>query len=518
MKSSVLIYNARLLDEEIDFPGAILVLEGKIRAVFSGYFTNPETVSCLAKPILQEDGYDNSFLLQKFDARGLTLTPAFIDMHVHLRYPGQTQKEDLNSGLKAAASGGYGTVVAMPNTNPVVSDIELALKIEEEASKIGLTHLFQTMSITKDFDGKTISHLYDLDKKYVPVITEDGHDVLSSAVMLDAMKIAAQKNVIVSCHCEDPELCQKAKPYRSKALLMMKENGLNSWGTDGEKEDEVSEENLEKIANLLSEADDILYLAEDIATFRNIMLAKKAGCHVHLAHVSTENSINAIRQAKQEISEEENEKKADNLDDSYIEFLGEKKSYLENYSKEEDLEIQSSSLRAKNGFDVTCEVTPHHIALCGTESPFNRALVNPPLRTEYDRISLIEAIRDGTVDVISTDHAPHTIEDKENGSPGFSGLETAFGICNSILVKSNQISQKKLSKLMSANPARILGLQKGLLKPGYDADFTLIDCDEEWTVFSQDFYSKGKATPFEGRTLQGKVHALILDGRIVLER
>ena len=156
--------------------------------------------------------------------------------------------------------------------------------------------------------------------------------------------------------------------------------------------------------------------------------------------------------------------------------------------------------------------------MTGTEEPNIYSIVNPPLRSEEDRLYLIEALRDGTVDVISTDHAPHTAEDKAAGSPGFTGLETAFGVCNTVLVKQNQFNPRRLTQLMSANPAKILGLQKGLLKSGYDADITLIDPDEEWTVDSRLFCSKGKATPFEGKTLYGKVHALFIDGRKVFDR
>ena len=177
--------------------------------------------------------------------------------------------------------------------------------------------------------------------------------------------------------------------------------------------------------------------------------------------------------------------------------------------------VQNS--RHSGGFDVSCEVTPHHLALCGTDEPYIRALVNPPLRSEDDRVALLEALRDGTVDVISTDHAPHTLDDKAAGAPGFTGLETAYAVCNSVLVKDNQFNPRRLSQLMSAQPARLLGLHKGLLRPGYDADLTLRDPDVEWTVDSSKFYSEGKATPFEGRRLTGKVKDLFIDGRLVFE-
>lgn len=502
MSKPVLIYNARLLDESIDGPGAVLVSEGKIRSVFQGYFTNSKTAEALARSVLSEDGYSEKAEIDLYDAKGLTLTPAFIDMHVHMRYPGQTQKEDLNTGLHAAAAGGYGTVVAMPNTTPVVSSMEAAVMIEKEAAAIGLTHLFQTVSITKDFGGTDISQLKYLDRKYIPVITEDGKDVLSSAVMLAGMTEAGQKGIIVSCHSEDPTLAAEARPFRQEALAVMKECGLSAWGTSDT--EDIDLDSINKIDLALTKANDILALAEDTATIRNIMLAKEAGCHIHVAHVSTANAINAVRMAKNDLYNEELDYAAEEADAAYEAF-------------EEGVEFKPTK-RAGNGFKVTCEVTPHHLALCGTDEPFIRALVNPPLRSEDDRVALIEALRDGTADVISTDHAPHTLDDKASGSPGFTGLETAYAVCNTVLVKNNQFNPRRLSQLMSAEPARILGLTKGKLKSGYEADLTLVDPDETWTVNSSMFYSKGKATPFEGMQLTGAVKGLFLDGRLVLER
>ena len=506
MSRVVLIFNARLLDESMDTPGAVLVMDGKIRSVFQGYYTNSETLEKMARTVLAEDGLEEKTPIELHNARGLTLTPAFIDMHVHLRYPGQTQKEDLNSGLHAAAAGGYGTIVAMPNTNPVVSSIEMAMKIEREAAAIGLTHLFQTVSLTRDFEGTDTSHLDFVEKKYVPVVTEDGRDVPTSGVMLEAMTKAAEKGLIVSCHSEDMTLGPTAKPFRAEALEIMKGVGLSAWGTGDDDFDEDDEENaeaLDRIDLALTKANEILALAEDVATVRNIMLAKQADCHVHIAHVSTAVSINAVREAKNELYDEEADYNADEADAAYQAF--------------EDGEKFTPSPKHKNGFDVTCEVTPHHLALCGTDEPYIRALVNPPLRSEDDRVALIEALRDGTADVISTDHAPHTLDDKAAGAPGFTGLETAYAVCNSVLVKDNQFNPRRLSQLMSGTPARLLGLQKGLLKAGYDADLTIVDPDEEWTVDSSKFYSKGKATPFEGRTVTGRVKFLFIDGRLVFE-
>lgn len=481
MTKATLIFNARLLDESMDTPGALLIIDSDIRAVFQGYFTSQETASILAHSVLAEDGRELDCKLELYDAHGLTVTPSFIDMHVHMRYPGQTQKEDLQSGLHAAAAGGFGTVVAMPNTKPVVSSMDQALQIESEAAAVGLTNLFQTVSITKDFAGSDTSHLDELDRHYIPVISEDGRDVISSAVMLEGMKKAAERGIIVSCHCEDLTLGEKAKPFRQNALNIMKAIGLSAWGTteEGYNPDDVEEAAVEQIDMNLGQANDLLRLAEDVATERNIMLAKEAGCHIHICHASTKNVFEQIYNAK--------------------------------YDKANDDTLPE-------GFVITAEATPHHIALAGTEEPLIRALVNPPLRSEEDRQMLIECLRDGTIDVISTDHAPHTMEDKAGGSPGFTGLETAYAVCNTVLVKENDFTPQKLSQLMSANPARILGLTKGLLKTGYTADLTLVDPEEDWLVDSRLFCSKGKATPFEGKELTGKVHALFLSGRKVFER
>ena len=476
----LLIYNARLLDESTDSPGAVLSIEGKIRSVFQGCFTTEKAASELAKAILIENKIDENSAVEFFNAEGLTVTPSFIDMHVHLRDPGLTQKEDLESGLRAAVAGGYGTVVAMPNTNPVVSTGEQAKELRERAKALNLANMFQVCSITRNFEGKDVSHINELNPEEVPVISEDGKEVASSAIMLEGMKNAASRKLIVACHCEDPELAAAAKPFRKKALEIMKEYNLSAWGIS-KNQKKAPEKAMKEIQDALSNANELLALAEDIATERNLELAENAECHIHLCHVSTAKSIEAARRAKKKISE-------------------------------------SKFDLSDTGFSVTCEVTPHHIGLCGTEEPYIRALVNPPLRPENDRLALIEAIRDGTVDCISTDHAPHTAEDKAAGAPGFTGLETSFGVCNTKLVKECKISAKKLSQLMSANPARILKLNKGLLKTGFDADLTLVNPDEEWKVEPKNFFSKGKATPFEGEILSGTVKAVFISGKKVFEK
>lgn len=439
MKDLMLIYNARLVDCDHDVKnGAILLKGGKIEGILT---------KTAAKKLIK-DGE-----VGLYDAGGNIVMPSFIDMHSHFRDPGLTQKEDIQSGSMAAAAGGFGTNVLMPNTNPVVSSLEMALENNKKAKEYGLCNVIQSVSITKDFDGKSISHLQDLKSKQVPLITEDGHEVTDSSVMLEAMKLAAKKNIVVSCHCEDSFLAAAARPLRKQALEKL---------ANGKKSEAVS---------LLKQADALLALAEDTATFRNIRLAEEAGCHLHLCHVSTKNCIDAVRAAK------------------------------------------------AKGLNITCEITPHHIGLASGKAPNIFHIVNPPLRSEDDRLSLIKALLDGTADVIATDHAPHTQEDKASGSPGFSGLETAFAVCNTVLVKENGMNMKKLSELMSARPAQLLGLEdRGTLQAGSRADLVVVNPDEIWTVCGDEFASKGKYTPLEGKKLAGTVVATFLAGNVVFQQ
>lgn len=465
-----IIYNAILLDESMRTRGAIVLEKKKIACVLKGNFKSESAVLNATKSACDKKFFSKSSTQIEFvNANGLTLAPAFIDMHSHFRYPGQTQKEDLQSGLDAAAAGGFGTLVLMPNTNPVVSSKELAIKIGDEAAAQKKSRVFQTVSITKDFDGATISHIDSLEKKSTPVISEDGRDVESAAVMLEAMRLAAKKGIIVACHSEDCALAIKAKSYRKKALEIIANYDMNIQDLSQffEKKKQISK----KIPNLaINEAKEnifiansILELAEDIATERNIAIAKNANCRIHVCHVSTKGSIEAVRRAKKNIAS------------------------------------------GKSQFQITCEITPHHLGLIGTRGKEIFEFVNPPLRSEENRAALIQALRDGTADVIATDHAPHTACDKAAGAPGFTGLETAYAFCHTVLVEQENFSEQKLSQLMSANPARILGLKKGLLKDGYDADLVLLDSQEKWKVRSAEFFSKGKSTPLEGKILTGRV-------------
>lgn len=478
---NLLIVNARLVDRDLDTFGAVLVSGGTIERVLLGQRgVPPEFV-----PAKGGSGKGkNASAPVVMDAGGAILMPAFIDLHAHFRDPGMTQKENLDTASRAAVAGGYGTVVLMANTNPVCSDRAAALAVRSRADAIGLVDAFQATSLTRDFDGKDTSSLEELDPAVVPVASEDGKEVASAAVMLEAMKKCALRGVIVSCHCEDAELAAAARPYRVRALELStaeqnrKVTRDELWspvaasfadrGTVGSADFAESGAVMPGgIRDSLFAAERLLRLAEDTMTVRNLALAGESGARVHVAHVSTVGSLEAVREAKR-----------------------------------------------RYGDQVTCEVTPHHLALTSAVP----AIVNPPLRFAADREALIAGILDGTVDAIATDHAPHTAEDKASGAPGFSGIQTAFAVCNTVLVKTGKIGLSKLSDLMSARPAEILGLCRGLIRPGYAADFALIDPDREWTVRPADkgsWFSKSVNTPFAGSRLSGAVLATFRQGRRV---
>ena len=394
---NLLIKNANVVDAYESFFGDILIIDG----------------------IITEIGKEiNKSEIDTIDAKGLTLMPSFIDTHAHFRDPGLTYKEDIESGSKAAAKGGYTGVCLMGNTNPICSTKEVVEYVRNRAKEIGLIDIHQCVSITENFGGKSIEHLnaFDNDKELV-AITDDGVGVMDSSVMMKAMEKAKKNNWIVMSHAED---------------------------------------------KTFSKID--MRIAEDLMTIRDLYLAKVTKARLHMAHVSTVDSIEAIRRAK------------------------------------------------KDGANVTCEVTPHHIGLTIEESNYR---VNPPIREKADVKAIIEGIKDGTVDCIGTDHAPHTEEDKEKGAPGMVGIETAFSICYTELVKKNGVSINKLSELMSRNPSNILGMNKGSITIGKDGDLVLVDLNKEVVINKDKFASKGKNTPFDGKKYFGEVVMTIKSGKVI---
>lgn len=390
----LLIKNARVVDKYLDGESDIYIKDGVIKLI--------------------EKNISNVDVDEVIDASGLVVMPAFVDLHAHFREPGNTEKEDLKTGSLAALRGGYTFVNLMANTKPPISSMEMVDYVLDKSKELDLIDIHQVITVTENFDGKTIDHLDSLDLNKVKVISEDGYEVMSNKVMLDAMKKARGHNLLIMSHAEEMEISKE--DYR---------------------------------------------IAENIMTLRNLYLANETEVRIHMSHVSTKEALIQIK-----------------------------------YYKE-----------AKN--NVSCEVSPHHIALIDSDYR-----VNPPIREIRDRLAIIDGIKTGIVDAIATDHAPHTEADKAKGAPGMVGLETAFAVCFTELVDKKFITLNKLVELMSRNPSEIMGINKGKLMEGYDGDVVLVDLEKSYRINSEKFHSKSKNTAFENREVKGKVVATVKAGKV----
>ena len=376
------------------------------------------------------------------DAAGCYVMPGLIDLHVHFRDPGLTYKEDIETGSKAAAKGGFTTVCCMPNTKPVVDNVETVKYIIEKGEKTGLTNVLPVGAVTKNMAGVEITDVEELKKAGICAISEDGKSVMNSGVYRKAMKNAAKANVPVLAHCEDINLV---------------EGGVINLG------DKSSELGVKGISNAV----------EDVIAMRDIMLAKETGATLHLCHCSTKDSVEMVKRAKEE------------------------------------------------GIKVTAEVCPHHFSMCSDDITSNDGnfKMNPPLRAREDMEALIKGLQDDIMDVISTDHAPHSAEEKakdlEHAPFGIVGLETSVALTVTNLVKKGYLTPMQMAAKMSYNPAKVLGIPKGTLDEGKIADITIIDPDKEYTIDVNTFESKGKNTPFDGYKVSGEVEYKILNGKIV---
>ena len=376
------------------------------------------------------------------DAAGCYVMPGLIDLHVHFRDPGLTYKEDIETGSKAAAKGGFTTVCCMPNTKPVVDNVETVKYIIKKGEKTGLTNVLPVGAVTKNMAGVEITDVEELKKAGICAISEDGKSVMNSGVYRKAMKNAAKANVPVLAHCEDINLV---------------EGGVINLG------DKSSELGVKGISNAV----------EDVIAMRDIMLAKETGATLHLCHCSTKDSVEMVKRAKEE------------------------------------------------GIKVTAEVCPHHFSMCSDDITSNDGnfKMNPPLRAREDMEALIKGLQDDIMDVISTDHAPHSAEEKakdlEHAPFGIVGLETSVALTVTNLVKKGYLTPMQMAAKMSYNPAKVLGIPKGTLDEGKIADITIIDPDKEYTIDVNTFESKGKNTPFDGYKVSGEVEYTILNGKVV---
>lgn len=415
-----LIKHARILDpsQQLELMGDILVEDGRIAAV--------------APQI--EEGAD-----EVIDATGLVAAPGLIDMHVHLRDPGFTHKEDILSGCRAAAAGGFTAVAAMPNTKPSVDSPEVIRYILEKAAEAD-ARVYPIADITKGQSGGELCDFTALKEAGAVGISDDGHPVKNAKLMLEGIRAGKEFGLLPISHCEDMDIIGKGIIHKGRVSDQLGVPGMDR-------------------------------ASEDSITAREIALAASIDCPIHIAHVSTKGSVALIRDAK------------------------------------------------ARGVKVTCETAPHytmltHEALLKRDANWR---MNPPLREEEDRLAIIEGLRDGTIDAIITDHAPHAPEEKanfESAPNGIIGLETSFAASHTSLVKTGVISLMRLIQLMSTTPARLLGVPGGSLQVGERADITLIDPAQEWTFTQADIRSKSRNTPFLGTTFTGKIKYTLLGGRI----
>ncbi|OUO77750.1 dihydroorotase [Blautia sp. An249] len=421
----ILIKNGRILDPSLqkDEIGDLYIKDGKIQKAEKGLETKADRV---------------------IDADGCFVMPGLIDIHVHLRDPGQEYKETIESGSAAAAKGGFTTIVAMPNTVPVIDNKDRVSYVKNKAEMVSPIHVIQSGAITVGQKDQEITDIEGMVQAGAGALSEDGKSVMNMKIYREAMKEAARLNVPVLAHCEDKSLA----------------------GGGCMNEDEKAKElNLPGICNA----------TEDAIIARDIILAHDTGARLHLCHCSTKGSVEILRQAKQA------------------------------------------------GYDVTGEVCPHHFTLTtddiSTDNPNYK--MNPPLRSEEDKKALIEGLKDGTMDVISTDHAPHGAKEKQgsmrNAAFGIVGLETSVALTMTELVEKGILTPLQMAEKMSYNPAKVLGISKGTLQEGADADVTIIDPKASYKIDKGTFVSKGRNTPFDGKKVKGRVIFTICDGNIVYE-
>jgi len=379
------------------------------------------------------------------DACGHHVLNGFVDMHTHLREPGYEYKEDILSGTKAALKGGYTTVCCMPNTNPFIDNHIVLSYIKERAKAANNCRVYPIGCITKNQGGTELCEMGLMQKAGAIAFSDDGKCVESANMMKLSMQYAKTFDALIISHCED---------------LSLSEDGQINEGYNS------SVCGLQGIPNA----------AEEIIVAREIILAKSLNTKVHLAHISTKESVELIRRAK------------------------------------------------KDGVKVTCETCPHYFSLTD-DAVVNydaNAKVNPPLRQKADVDAIIKGIIDGTIDAIATDHAPHSINDKNvefnSAAFGISGLETAFNLSYTNLVKAKHITLEKLNALLSLNPAKILGLNVPEISKGSVADLTIVSVDKENVVDVNGFISKGKNSPFDGFKGFGDILYTIVGGHIKYEK
>ncbi|MBW6513413.1 MAG: dihydroorotase [Candidatus Syntrophosphaera sp.] len=375
------------------------------------------------------------------DAAGKHVFPGFVDLHVHLRDPGQTYKEDIVSGTRAAAKGGFTSLCAMPNTDPVVDNIATVDYIQRRAKDLGSARVYVVGAMTKKSEGLEISEMATMQSGGIVAVSDDGNCVQNSKLMLNCMRYATNFGLPLIIHAEDHNLSGKGQIHAGRISSKVGLTGIPG-------------------------------LAEEVIISRDIMLAENTKSRLHIAHISTARSIELVREAKEQ------------------------------------------------GIQVSCEVTPHHLILTeeACQDFDTNTKMKPPLRSEKDRQACVKALREGIIDCIATDHAPHADFEKarefDHAPFGIIGLETAFPALYHHLVKTGDLSLERLAEALTSAPAQLLGLPESTLKQGNPADITIIDLEQNTSYKPENILSKSKNTPWLGQTLSGRVLYTFLEGRV----
>jgi len=422
----ILIQGGRVIDPSRGTDGVadVYLIDGKVAAVGSN--------------IVGEEG------TLVIPAAGKVVAPGLIDLHVHLREPGQEDQETVATGAMAAAAGGFTAVCAMPNTDPVVDNQGTVGFIVSQAQRAAKARVYPIGAISLGQRGEKLAEFGELVGAGAVAVSDDGKPVMSSHLMRTALEYARTFGIPVADHCEDLALAEGGAMHEGIVATRLGLKGIPA-------------------------------AAEEIMVARDIILAELTGGHVHLCHMSTRGSVELIRRAKE------------------------------------------------RGIRVTAEATPHHFTLTheACEGYNTNAKMNPPLREDADREAIRQALRDGTLDVIASDHAPHHYDAKErefdDAPNGILGLETALGLAISELVETGLMSLSDLLLRMSTQPARIFNLPGGSLGVGAPADVLVFDPKARWTVDPSRFHSKSRNTPFGGRSLTGRAEVTIVRGRVVYQ-